>query len=31
MIINTVDTSQSFYDASAPFRDDAMNGKLNNA
>lgn len=31
MIINTIDTSVSYYDASAPFRDAAMNGKLNNA
>ncbi|AQQ10147.1 (R)-stereoselective amidase [Sedimentisphaera cyanobacteriorum] len=31
MMINKIDTSQQYYDASGPFRQIAMNGRLNNA
>lgn len=31
LMINTIDLSQSFYDPSAPYRDMAIEGKLNNA
>ena len=30
IMVNTADTTTQYYDASAPFRDDAINGKLNN-
>ena len=31
LMVNTVDTNEKFYDPSAPFRDRAIEGKLNNA